>query len=629
MQSEEIRRRFLAFFEKRGHAIIPSASLVPHDDLTTLFTGSGMQSLLPYLLGKQHPQGTRLVDSQKSFRAEDIEEVGDNRHTTFFEMLGNWSLGDYFKEEQLRWLFEFLTKEVGLPPENLYVTAFIGDKSAGVPKDTESALIWKRLFKEQGIEAQDIEIGSEDDGYNKGMQGGRIFFYDDRKNWWNRGKPSLETTPVGDPAGPDSEIFYDFRTPHDKNFGKECHPNCDCGRFMEIGNSVFMEYKKMPDGTFTPLKQKNVDFGGGLERITAASNDDPDVFKIDIFQSLIHVMESLSKSSMARYVSGTSRQRSFRIVSDHIRAAVFLAAEGIVPSNTEQGYVLRRLLRRAIRRLDALDIPEDKIKDVVEVVCRHYKNSYPDLMQKKGGIIHVFSGEERAFRKTLSQGLAKFNRLILQNKPVSGKDAFVLFTTYGFPFEMTMELAEEKGMAIDEVDFKKEMQKHQELSRIGAEKKFKGGLAGHSEKEVQYHTATHLLHQALRTVLGEHVYQKGSNITPERLRFDFIHSQKMTDAEKKAVEDLVNQKIKEALPVFFEELSINEARKNGAIGLFGDQYGERVKVYKIGHEKTGIFSFEFCGGPHVGNTNELNGIFKIQKEEAVSAGVRRIKAILE
>ncbi len=634
MRSEEIRTRFLSFFKKRGHAIIPSASLVPENDPTTLFTGSGMQPLLPYLLGEKHPYGTRLVNSQKSFRAEDIEEVGDNRHTTFFEMLGNWSLGDYFKKEQLRWFFEFLTEEVGLSPDRLYVTAFIGNEKAAVIKDTESASIWKQLFNEKGVDAKEVEIGSESDGYSKGMQGGRIFFYDDKKNWWNRGKPSLETTPIGDPAGPDSEVFYDFRTPHNEKFGKECHPNCDCGRFMEIGNSVFMEYKKEADGSFSPLKQKNVDFGGGLERIAAARVDNNDIFLVNHG----YIIKAIEKETKTYYQDNL---KAYRIIADHIKAAVFLIGDGVLPSNKDQGYFVRRLIRRALIYFNQLAPLSEKRKGktritsgtaiastVVQGIVQEYKNQYSNLKEKEIEIWQIMTEEETRFVATLIDGLREFNR-ISSDIDISGKDAFFLFSTYGFPIEMTVELANEKNIKVDTIGFAEEMQKHQELSRKGAEKKFKGGLAGHSDKEVQYHTATHLLHQTLRTVLGNHVFQKGSNITEERLRFDFSHPKKMTEEEKKQVENIVNEKIKEALPVSWEEMTAEEAKQKGAIGLFDDQYGERVKVYQVGNEDTGIFSLEFCGGPHVKNTSELAGTFKIQKEEAVSQGVRRIKAVLE
>lgn len=616
MDTSEIRKKYLTFFEERGHTAIPSASLRPENDPTTLFVGSGMQPLLPYLLGEKHPKGVRLVNSQKSFRAEDIEEVGDNRHTTFFEMLGNWSLGDYFKEEQLPWFFEFLTNEIGLDPRRLYVTAFIGDKNLGIPKDTESVEIWKRLFKEKEIDAVDIEIGSEEDGYIKGMQGGRIFYYDAKKNWWSRsGTP--DKMPTGEPGGPDSEMFYDFGGDHDSSFGEQCHPNCDCGRFMEIGNSVFMEYIKKADGSFETLPQKNVDFGGGLERIAAASNDNADVFSIDAFQVIIEYIEKTSgkEYSDSRYTP------AFRVIADHIRAAIFIIADGVLPSNSEQGYFVRRLIRRAVRYADLLGVPSGVLAASVTAVGKIYSDQYETLSEKGGEIGNIIATEEEKFRKTLTRGLKEFDKLSGNN--ISGNDAFILFTTYGFPYELTEELASEKGVTVDKKGFEVEMRKHQELSRSGSEQKFKGGLVDYGEMSVKYHTATHLLHQALRNVLGNSVEQRGSNITPERMRFDFSFERKMTDEEKQIVEDIVNEHIQAAIPVTSKELPLEEAKKLGAIGLFGEKYGDVVKVYTIGN-----FSLEFCGGPHVTNTSQL-GHFKMVKEESISAGVRRIRAILE
>lgn len=620
MDTSEIRKKYFTFFEKKGHTVIPSASLRPENDPTTLFVGSGMQPLLPYLLGEKHPRGVRLVNSQKSFRAEDIEEVGDNRHTTFFEMLGNWSLGDYFKKEQLPWAFEFLTEEIGLNPEKLYVTVFIGDETLGIPKDTESVQIWKGLFKEKGIEAIDIEIGSEEDGYAKGMQQGdkegRIFYYDAKKNWWSRsGTP--DKMPVGEPGGPDSEMFYDFGTEHNTSFGEHCHPNCDCGRFMEIGNSVFMEYIKKEDGSFVQLPQKNVDFGGGLERIAAATNSNSDIFLIDTLQVIIEYIE---KTSGKKY-DDTRYTHAFRVIADHIRAAIFIIADGVVPSNSEQGYFVRRLIRRAVRYADLLGVPDGVLAASVTAVSGTYKDQYEILLEKGGEIAGIIAAEEEKFRKTLTRGLKEFEKL--SNNNISGNDAFILFTTYGFPYELTEELAEEKGISVDRKGFDVEMKKHQELSRSGSEQKFKGGLVDHGEMSIKYHTATHLLNQALRNVLGNSVQQKGSNITPERMRFDFSFDRKMTDEEKKKVEDIVNEHIKAAIVVTNQELPLEEAKKLGAIGLFEEKYGDVVKVYTIGD-----FSLEFCGGPHVTNTSQL-GHFKIVKEESISAGVRRIRAVLE
>ncbi|MCH7597521.1 alanine--tRNA ligase [Patescibacteria group bacterium] len=605
MTADEVRSRYLTFFKKRGHIIIPSASLVPENDPTTLFTGSGMQPLLPYLLGEKHPQGDRLVDSQKCLRAEDIEEVGDNRHTTFFEMLGNWSLGSYFKKEQLSWLLEFLTEEINIPKKRLWVTCFEGDEKLHLPRDNQSAAIWKEL----------------------GIPEERICFYGSKKNWWSRaGEP--ENMPKGEPGGPDSEIFYDFGTVHDPAFGENCNPNCDCGRFLEIGNSVFMEYIKQEDSSFKELPQKNVDFGGGLERLTAAANNDPDVFNIDVLRVVIQKIEQLSK----KQYTNTTHQKSFRVIADHLRGAVFMIGDGVFPSNTGEGYILRRLLRRAVRHADVLGMPGDSLKLLVQGVVTVYKGAYPNLVAVKQSykIEKEISGEEEVFRMKLQYGMKKFEAMAM-NKAISGEDAFQLFSTHGFPFELTLELAKEKGISVDEKEFRAAMQRHQGVSRKGAEKKFKGGLADHSALSIKYHTATHLLHQALRDILGKHVFQKGSNITGERLRFDFSHSQKMTDEEKKQVEDLVNQKIRDELPVSYEDIPAGEAVKLGAIGLFEKKYGDKVRVYKIGGldvESGKVYSLEYCGGPHVENTKSL-GHFKIKKEEAVSAGVRRIKAVLE
>ncbi len=645
MTVSEVRAKYLEFFKSKGHVVVPSASLVPENDPTTLFTGSGMQPMVPYLLGEKHPQGKRIVDSQKCFRAQDIEEVGDNRHTTFFEMLGNWSLGDYFKREQLTWIFEFLTKEIGLKPERLYFTVFSGDPKNNIPRDAESVEHLKRLFTEQGIDAKDIEILTEENGGKVGMQNGRIFYYNAKKNWWSRaGVP--ENMPVGEPGGPDSEIFFDFHPEAGEKciqsgFGEFCHPNCDCGRFMEIGNSVFMEYRKIPpteDGSdpftkgrispsaFEKLPQRNVDFGGGLERVAAAANSEvDDVFKLDVFVTVINELESLSKKSYSeqRY------KRSFRIVAEHVRASVFLIADGATPSNTDQGYFTRRLLRRAVRHLDLLGIQADTLSALVEPIIQSYRDVYPSLSEKVGVIKAEIGNEEQKFRKTLDIGLKEFNRLAEKssNKKFSGTDAFMLFSSYGLPIDMIRDLAPEKGLAVDVPAFETELAKHHEVSRAGIEKKFKGGLADTSEMSLKYHTATHLLHQALRDILGDEVRQKGSNITPERLRFDFSFGRKMTDEEKKRVEDIVNEKIQAKLPMQKVIMPFAEAEKTGALHFFGEKYGDEVSVYFVGNSLDTAYSKEFCGGPHVTNT-EILGAFKISKEEAVSAGVRRIKAVL-
>lgn len=638
MTLNEVREKYLKFFEARGHAIIPSARLVPENDPTTLFTGSGMQPLVPYLLGKVHPSGSRLVDSQKSFRAMDIDEVGDNRHTTFFEMLGNWSLGDYFKKEQLPWFFEYLTDVIGLDPKNLYVTVFIGDEKNDVPRDTESAAVWKELFAQKGIEATEVLIGSEEQGYEKGMHDNRIFYYDAKKNWWSRaGVP--ENMPPGEIGGPDSEVFYDFGTPHDPQWGKECHPNCDCGRFLEIGNSVFMQYLKKEDGSFGLLPKQNVDFGGGLERIAAASINSPDVFRTEVFKEVIALLEHFSRKSY----SDRLYTKSFRIIADHIRAAVFMIADGVRPSNTERGYMLRRLIRRSVQHAHILGVAESSSDDSMLVRCatlftEQYREAYPELTDERtwSDIKEEIWNEEKQFWRALDQGLREFEKMTAGQKFVTGEQAYTLFTTYGFPFEMTLEIAKDRKFDVEEDDFRERMKKHQDLSRAGAEQKFKGGLADTSEKTTRLHTAHHLLLKALQIVLGEHVKQRGSNITQERLRIDFSHGEKMTDEQKREVERIVNEHIAAALPVTRSILPKEKAETLGAQHEFGAKYPDMVSVYSVGPKGATLdnpqfekaFSIEFCGGPHVENTHELSGTFHIQKEEAVAAGIRRIKAVL-
>ena len=624
MSGNEIREKYLKFMEAQAHAIIPSAALVPENDPTTLFTGSGMQPLVPYLMGETHPKGTRLTNSQKCFRAEDIEEVGDNRHTTFFEMLGNWSLGDYFKREQLRWFFTFLTEEVGLDPNKLYVTVFLGDEAHGVPKDTRSVELWEALFIEAGVTHSVAEMGSEEAGGQRGMQEGeRIFYYDASKNWWSRaGVP--EKMPGGEIGGPDSEVFYDFGTPHDTKFGEHCHPNCDCGRFLEIGNSVFMEYLKEDDGSFSKLPAENVDFGGGLERITAAANGTPDVFQIDLLGGIIGQVEALSGKKYA------DEQESFRIIADHIRGAVFMVSDGVLPSNTEQGYFVRRLLRRAVRHADKLGVPAGRFKELAESVVITYKKHYVALEDNKEQILDSIEAEETQFRKTIEKGMKEFEKLVAADNNHSGEEAFVLFTTFGFPFELTKEIADERNIPVDEVGFKQAMQEHQEKSRVGAEQKFKGGLADQSEKVVQYHTATHLMLTGLRKYLGEHVHQAGSNITGERLRFDFTHPVKVEPKELEQIEAFVNNALKTGGEVTIETMAKDKAEQDPTIeGSFWDRYPDEVKVYTIKGNDGTIFSKELCGGPHVEKLEDIKGTFKIKKEESSSAGVRRIKAILE
>ncbi|MES2014437.1 MAG: alanine--tRNA ligase-related protein [Patescibacteria group bacterium] len=642
MTVNEIRAAYLEFFRTRKHEVIPSVSLVPENDPTTLFVSSGMQPLLPYFLGTPHPMGSRVTDSQKSLRTQDIEEVGDNRHTTFFEMLGNWSFGDYFKEEQLPWFFEFLTEVVGLDPARLYVTAFIGDESLGILRDTDSASIWKTLFASKGIDAKDVAMGSEEEGAMKGMQAGlkpdgspligRIFYYDAKKNWWSRaGVPTA--MPSGEPGGPDSEVFYDFDPSgktHDVKFGKECHPNCDCGRFMEIGNSVFMEYIKKEDGSFEPLPNKNVDFGGGLERIAAAKNGNSDVFLIDVFSPLITLLESASGKKYVDHIG------SFRVILDHIRAATFMLGDGVIPSNTERGYIARRLIRRAVRHADILGIPAGTISTVTKEIAAYYKDQYPEL--NRSTIAEYINDEESKFRKTLVTGTREFEKLAAGGN-LNAEDAFMLFTTYGFPAELTEELAKERGITIDQKEFRQKMEEHQKLSRAGAAQKFTGGLADHSEQTVRYHTAHHILLKALQVVLGPDVHQRGSNITSERLRIDFSYGAKMTPEQKAEVEKIVNERMAEELPVMRTVMPKEEAEKFGAEHEFGVKYPDMVSVYSVGPKSATpenpkieeAFSIEFCGGPHVQNTREIGEggkHFKIQKEEAVAAGIRRIKAVL-
>lgn len=632
MNAQEIRNAYIKFFEARDHVAIKRAPLILKDDPTTLFTGSGMQPLLPYLLGEQHPSGVRLVDSQTSLRAQDIEDVGDNRHTTFFEMLGNWSMGDYFKEQQIRWFFEFLTDIVGLDPNKIYVTAFIGDSAHGIPRDDEAANIWQKVFEEKGIEAKIVEIGSQKDGDERGINNGeRIFFYNDAENWWSRGG-GLDKTPIGDPCGPDSEVFYDFGPDnHDASYGK-AHPASDSGQFMEIGNQVFMQYQRLQDGSFEPLEKKNVDFGGGLERIAAAQINSPDVFRISLLWPII---EQLQKLSGKKYEDHTE---SMRVIADHLRAATFLAVDGCVPSNKEQGYVMRRLLRRAIRFAFELGIEQNFLEGVIPVIADLYHDDFPEVAANRDTVIAILAKEEKAFRQTLRGGRKELEKIKEKGLGFSGIDLFKLYDTYGYPKELALEAAQEIGIKIQRPEyvitgFNLEMQKQRERSQTAAKGTFKGGLGGQTLQHKKYHTATHLMYQALRDVLGDHVVQRGSNITEERLRFDFSHDQKVTREQLDQVEAIVNAQIAKDLKVSFAEYPTEEARGPlGALGQFGDRYGETVKVYKMiadGVDKP--FSFEICGGPHVDHTMQLfedGKKFKILKEEASSAGIRRIKAVL-
>lgn len=620
MKLHEVRKKYIDFFQQRSHKNIPSSALVPENDPTTLFTGSGMQPLIPYLLGKDHPMGDCLVDSQKCFRSEDIEEVGDNRHTTFFEMLGNWSLGHYFKKEQLDYFFTFLVEEIGIDPNRLYVTVFLGDEESQIKKDDESVKIWKKLFSRYGIEANMVALGTEENGANVGMQGGRIFAYGSKKNWWSRsGVP--RAMPMGEPGGPDSEVFFEFTSvEHNTEFGDHCHPNCDCGRYMEIGNSVFMEFLRTEEG-FETLPRKNVDFGGGLERITAASEDQSDLFQIDVFRSIISTIE---KQSLKKYEENT---KAFRIIADHIRASVFIMGDGVIPSNTRQGYVLRRLLRRAVRFADSLEIPEGQLSKLMDSIVAYYADSYPALEKNLSFLKETFNTEEKKFRTTLAKGMKEFERLA-QRGNISGKDAFVLFSTYGFPMEMIQELSLERGLSFDKTQYEKEFEEHRNLSRTASSGTFKGGLADSSEKTTMLHTSTHLMLAGLRKYLGDHVHQAGSNITQERIRFDFTHGEKVSKDILEKVEVYVNEAIAKGCHVRIEEMAKDEAKASGVEGSFWDKYPERVHVYVVESTDGTIYSKELCGGPHVENTGTIRGKFSIIKEESSSAGVRRVKAIL-
>ncbi len=630
MNAQQIRKAYLEFFEKREHKIIPRSLLVPYNDPTTLFTGSGMQPLIPYLLGEQHPDGTRLVNSQTCLRAQDIEEVGDNRHTTFFEMLGNWSLGDYFKAEQIPWFFEFLTDVIGLDPKRIFVTCCSGFPEYGVPRDTESAETWTKLFESKGIDAKQVEIGSEDNGYKVGDQGGRIFFYDE-KNWWSRnGAP--KDVKVGEPCGPDTEMFYLFpEVQHDTKWGEKCHVNCDCGRYIELGNSVFMEYLRTDNG-FEKLPKKNVDYGGGLERIAAAAIDSPDVFKISIMWPIV---EKLQEISGKNYESHTN---AMRVIADHLRGATFLAIDGVKPSNKEQGYVMRRLMRRAIRFAFELGVEQNFLQDVVPIIIDMYSQDFPEVADKRQEVLDILVREEKAFRATLRKGIREFSKLTSDG--LTGKEIFTLYDTYGFPLELSVEEAYKQEISVSDnwrEEFEQLMKQQRERSQTAAKGTFKGGLGGHTLQHKKYHTATHLMYQALRDVLGDHVIQRGSNITEERLRFDFSHPQKVTSEELKQVEEIVNREIAKDLKVSWKEYPTEEATGPlGALGQFGDRYGDTVKVYSMkdtnSPDDERPFSFEICGGPHVDHTLQLhedNKRFKIIKEEASSAGIRRIKAVLK
>ena len=584
MRAIEIRNKYLDFFKKHGHAVIPSAPLIPENDPSVLFTTAGMQPLVPYLLGEKHPAGTRITDYQKCLRTNDIEEVGDNRHLTYFEMLGNWSLGDYFKEESIQMSYDFLTKELNIPAEKISVTCFAGDEDC--PRDTTTAECWKKA----------------------GIPEERIYYFDKEDNWWIAGEEG--------PCGPDTEMFYDTGK---AKCSPECNPSCGCGKYVEIWNNVFMEFYKDKNGKYSKLKQHNVDTGLGLERMTMLLEGKETPFETELFSPIIDKLVELQKEDIIE---------SRRIVAEHLRSSMMIICDGGRPSNIDRGYILRRLIRRMIRHMNKLQISLNKLSTLIDINVDNLKEMYPALETNKDIIKVVILEEKDKFVKTLEKGEKEFSKEIelikQQGKDiVPGKMVFRLYDTYGFPPEETEELASENGMKIDKEGFEKLFKEHQEKSRAGAEQKFKGGLASTGEMETKYHTATHLLNAALKIVLGLHVHQRGSNITAERMRFDFSHPAKMTDEEKQKTEDLVNEWITEAIPVEHLEMKKDEAIRLGAEAMFIEKYGDIVSVYKIGDK-----SLELCGGPHVKNTSEL-GHFKIKKEESSSSGVRRIKAILE
>ncbi|HBP01305.1 MAG: Alanine-tRNA ligase [Candidatus Moranbacteria bacterium GW2011_GWE2_47_10] len=610
MTAQELRLKFLNFFESKGHAIIPSASLVPNEtDASTLFTTAGMHPLVPYLLGAEHPGGKRVANVQKCVRTGDIDDVGDNRHLTFFEMMGNWSFGDYFKKEAISWSFEFLTdkeKGLGLDPKRLYVTVFKGED--GIPRDEEAISIWKETFQKAGM---DVAVAGED-GIVQGDV--RIIPLGKDDNFWIAGATG--------PCGGDTEMFYDTR-PEEGKLEGNFSELVDTFRLIEVWNDVFMEFNKTAEGKYEKLAKPNVDTGMGVERTLMVLGGQYTVFETELFRPLFEKISEISKNG---YQDSEETKKSFRIIADHIRAAVFMISDGVIPSNTERGYVLRRLIRRAVRYGKLVCMNENFTKELARIVVDSFKEFYAELSENEERIFEELEKEENKFRKTLENGLREFSKIA--DADISGKQAFDLYQSYGFPVELTLELAKEKGIGVDEKGFQEELGKHQELSRTASAGMFKGGLQESGEETKRLHTATHLLLAALRKVLGDHVYQKGSNITSERLRFDFSHGEKMTPEQIAEVEKLVNAAIESGFKVSFEEMSLEDARKINAMGVFGAKYGERVKVYRVVNDMGEIVSSEICGGPHVENTGEL-GKFKIKKEEASSAGVRRIKAVLE
>lgn len=627
MNASEIRQKFLDYQKSLGHEIIAPAPLVLENDPTTLFTGSGMQPLLPYLLGETHPKGTRLSDSQPSMRLQDIEDVGDPRHTTVFEMLGNWSLGDYFKKEQIPAFFNFLTKTVGLDPTKIYVTCFIGNEEYGIPKDTESAEIWQAVFKEAGVDAKIAEIGSAENGAKRGIKPGEhIFFYDDHENWWSRGG-GIKTTPIGDPCGPDSEVFYDFG--EDKQdilkYGQS-HPASDGARFMEIGNQVFMQYKRNEDGSFSELEQKNVDFGAGLERIAAASINSFDVFKISLLKPIVDHLELISHQNYDNHTD------EMRIIADHLRGAYLLASQGLKPSNKQQGYALRRLIRRAILKALDLGIAQNFITEIIPIIAKNYQDLPDSILTTRDEAISTLEKEEKAFRQTLNKGLRELQKMVEKDADgvLTGDDLFKLQDTYGFPFEVSVEEIYRQNIKLSEnyrAEFDQALKLQRERSQTASKGMFKGGLEDHGETTTKYHTATHLTLAALQKILDPSIGQAGSNITADRMRFDFNFERKLTDTEKQAIEDQVNAWIKADLPVTFAEYDKEYARDVlHAHGQFWEKYPAKVKVYTIGDPEQPV-SREVCGGPHVEHTGQI-GCYKIKKEESSAAGIRRIKAVI-
>lgn len=624
MKASEVRQKYLEFMKSKGHVQIAPAALVLENDPTTLFTGSGMQPLMPYLLGKKHEDGTRLTNSQPCLRLQDIDDIGDPRHSTVFEMLGNWSLGDYFKEEQIRNFFTFLTKEVGLDPSKIYVTCFIGSEKYGIPRDDEAAAIWQKVFAEAGIEAKIAEIDTAENGDKRGIEPGeRIFFYNDKENWWSRGG-GIETTPIGDPCGPDSEVFYDFGEDKQdvEKYGKS-HPASDGARFMEIGNQVFMQYRRKEDGSFEELEQKNVDFGSGLERVTAASIDSFDIFQISLLKPIIDKLEEISGKS---YDSNTSEMR---IIADHLRGAYLLTAQGLVPSNKQHGYALRRIIRRAILKALNLGIEQNFLEEVLPSIAENYKDLPDSILTHREEVLTVLSKEEQAFRRTLNRGIKELGKL--KESGLTGKEIFMLQDTYGFPMELSVEEAYREDIKLSEnwrEEFNAALEEQRNRSKTASKGMFKGGLEDHGEMSTKYHTATHLLLAAIQKLINPESYQRGSNITAERMRLDFACDHKLEKEELQKLEDQVNEWIQADLPVVHDEYDKEYARNElKAHGSFWEKYPEKLTVYTIG-DWDNPTSREVCGGPHVEHTGVL-GHFKIQKEEASSAGVRRIKAILE